>query len=73
MAKSIYSWSGGYIVELVGDLKSQRIVGRVFGQEGYAHYQIAARPYDEVSVGPHADRQAAFDACVAELERRSQQ
>ena len=62
-----YKWMGGYIVT---DTFSIQIVGRVIGQEGYAHYQIAARPYDEISVGPFADRQAAFDACVAELERR---
>jgi hypothetical protein len=61
---------GGYIVTYDHGSSFPRIVGRVFGQEGYAHYQIAARPHDEVSVGPFADRQAAFDKCVKVLERR---
>lgn len=63
-----YKWMGGYIVT---DTFFFKIVGRVIGQEGYAHYQIAGRPFDEISVGPFADRQAAFDACVKVLESRS--
>ena len=65
---SKFSWMGGYITVQEGNFP--KIVGRVFGQDGYAHYQIAARPHDETSVGPFADRQAAFDACTKVLEER---
>jgi hypothetical protein len=65
-----YEWMGGYIVRWETGNSFPTIVGRVFGQEGYAHYQIAARPHDEVSVGPFKDRQAAFDECVKVLEVR---
>lgn len=68
-----YAWMNGYIIISVDDSMFPKIVGRVFGQDGYAHYQIAARPHDETSVGPFETRQAAFDACVAELEFRSKQ
>lgn len=67
MAK--YKWMGGYVVT---DVAFPRVVGRVIGQDGYAHYQIAARPQDELAVGPFTDRQAAFDALTLELFRRSQ-
>lgn len=63
-----YKWMGGYIVTNVA---FPVVVGRVIGQDGYARYQIAARPCDEISVGPFDDREAAFEACVAELERRA--
>ncbi len=64
-----YHWQGGYIAT---NECFPKIVGRVFGQDGYAHYQIAARPNDEVSVGPFATRQAAFDACVEILNQREE-
>ena len=68
-----YEWMGGYIITRSDAPRSVsvQIVGRVMGQDGYAHYQLAARPYDEVSVGPYKDRQAAFDAAVAVLEARA--
>lgn len=66
-----YQWMGGYVVTYEHGSSFPKIVGRVFGQEGYAHYQIAGRPHDEVSVGPFADRQAAFDEMVKILERRN--
>jgi hypothetical protein len=48
-----------------------KIVGRVFGGEGYMHYQIAARPYDELAVGPFQDEYAALEACEKELRKRA--
>jgi hypothetical protein len=62
-----YKWMGGYIVT---DEAFPKIVGRVFSGDDNARYQIAARPYDELSVGPFADRHTAFDECVKVLESR---
>lgn len=62
-----YKWMGGYIVT---DEEFPQIVGRVFSGDGDARYQIAARPHDETSVGPFADRQIAFNECVKILESR---
>jgi hypothetical protein len=64
-----YQWMGGYVVT---DEPFPVIVGRVFSGDGNAMYQIAARPHDEISVGPFASRQEAFNELTAELERRSQ-
>lgn len=66
-----YSWMGGYVVTTPSGRTMPQIVGRVFGGEGSAMYQIAARPHDEVSTGPFPTRQEAFNELIAELERRS--
>lgn len=48
------------------------VVGRVYGGDGSATYQLAARPYDECPVHGHANIQAAFEAAVKVLNERSQ-
>ena len=47
-----------------------KIVGRVYGGDGSATYQLAARPYDECPVHGHASIEAAFAAAVKALETR---
>lgn len=47
-----------------------RVVGRVFGGDGAASYQIAARPYDEPAVHGHANIQEAYEAALKVLNER---
>jgi microcystin-dependent protein len=64
-----YYLDGRYI--MIGRFpKIQRIVGRVYGGDGSATYQLAARPYDECPVHSHQNIEVAFQAAVAELNRR---
>ena len=49
-----------------------KIVGRVYGGDGSATYQLAGRPYDECPVHGHANIQAAFEAAVKTLNERNQ-
>jgi hypothetical protein len=48
-----------------------KIVGRVYGGDGSATYQLAARPNDECPAHGHASIEAAFDAAVKVLEERA--
>ncbi len=47
------------------------IVGRVYGGDGSATYQLAGRPHDECPVHGHPNIKAAFEAAVKILESRS--
>lgn len=48
-----------------------KILGRVGGYgPGTGWYQLAAKPYDEPSVMGFADKRAAFEQAVTELEQR---
>lgn len=56
-----YIWAGS---------RFPRVVGRVFGGDGSASYQIAARPHDECSVPGFPNIDAAVAAIIKELESR---
>jgi len=49
------------------------IVGRVYGGDGSATYQLAGRPNDECPVHGHASIEEAFAAAVKVLEQRDSQ
>lgn len=69
MAKREYVFKHGYIMtQTPGGFDV--IAGRVFGGDGSASYQIAARPYDELPVAGHPNREAAYEAAVKVLEER---
>lgn len=57
-----YIWTG---------VEFPRVVGRVFGGDGSASYQLAGRPHDECSVPGHASVQEAYEAAVKVLNERS--
>lgn len=50
-----------------------KIVGRVYGGDGSATYQLAARPHDECPVHGHASIEAAYQAAIKVLEDREQE
>lgn len=62
-----YTRQGRYIVTTE---RFPRIVGRIFGGDGYMSYQLAARPYDEVSVSGFANEEAAYAAAISVLHTR---